>query len=75
MLTGPVLIKERVLELNASDERGIKVVREKVKRFAQLTANTKGADGYPCPGYKVRNRNRNRNPVHRVALAIVLYSV
>ena len=55
MLTGPVLIKERVLELNASDERGIKVVREKVKRFAQLTANTNGADGYPCPGYKVRN--------------------
>lgn len=52
-LYGPVLIKERVLELNASDERGIKVVREKVKRFAQLTANTQGADGYPCPGYKI----------------------
>tara|TARA_B100001121_G_scaffold308622_1_gene333185 strand:- start:848 stop:1813 length:966 start_codon:yes stop_codon:yes gene_type:complete len=36
---------ERVIELNASDERGIKVVREKIKRYAQNSVNTK--DGIP----------------------------
>merc|ERR1712241_1425510 len=47
------LYKDRILELNASDERGIQVVREKVKNFAQLTAGGKRPDGVACPPYKI----------------------
>lgn len=53
----PDNFRNRVLELNASDERGISVVREKVKNFAKQTprATTVSSDGktYPCPPYKI----------------------
>ena len=53
----PDNFRSRVLELNASDERGISIVREKIKDFARQTprAQTVASDGqaYPCPPYKI----------------------
>ncbi|RMJ21992.1 replication factor C subunit [Aspergillus sp. HF37] len=58
-LFGPALYRSRILELNASDDRGIGIVREKVKGFArtQLVQST-GLDEeylaqYPCPPFKI----------------------
>lgn len=48
----PSLQKARVRELNASDERGINVVREKIKGFAATSVGQPAA-GYPCPPFKL----------------------
>jgi len=51
-LFGPKLISDRVLELNASDERRINVVRDKIIKFAKESISNPDPD-YPSPPYKI----------------------
>ena len=51
-LFGPQVYKSRILELNASDDRGINIVREKIKRFANSSISA-GDSNYPSPNFKI----------------------
>jgi replication factor C subunit 2/4 len=51
-LFGPRVIHDRVIELNASDDRGIGTVRNKIISFAKTSIGSSDPD-YPCPKFKI----------------------
>lgn len=52
-LYGPEFYRSRILELNASDDRGIGMVREKIKKFAQKKISKNVDSKYPCPPIQI----------------------
>lgn len=52
-LLGADRVREAVLELNASDDRTLEVVRGKIKQFAQKKVSLGGDDGGPAGQHKI----------------------
>ena len=52
-LFGDEMMKERVFQISASDERGINMVREKIKFFSSLKVGSKSVNDHLCPDLKV----------------------
>lgn len=51
-LFGPQRFKERILELNASDNKGINFVRNDIKKFSEMINGTADPN-YPSPDFKI----------------------
>lgn len=51
-LFGPNILKDRVIELNASDDRGIEMVRIKIIKNIKYTVSAKDPN-YPCPDFRL----------------------
>lgn len=51
-LFGPTYLENRVIELNASDDRGINIVRNKIITFAKIAVGSSDPQ-YPSPPFKI----------------------